>query len=84
MSANTEKRDADLERRSSELDQELKVIQEKAGHLADLRGASFLGVLVFLVLLFVRDEKPVFGICAVVCFWSSTAWLKMYLSVSSL
>lgn len=68
MSANTEKRDADLERRSSELDQELKVIQEKAGHLADLRGASFLGVLFFLVLLFVRDEKSVFGICAVVCF----------------
>ena len=68
MSERTEKRNADLERRSSELDQELKVIQDKAGHLADLRGLSFAGVLVFLILFFIRDEKVPFAIGAGVCF----------------
>ncbi|MBP5417103.1 MAG: hypothetical protein J6Y58_06210 [Clostridiales bacterium] len=57
MSEKTDKRNADLDQRSSELDQELKIISEKAGHLANLRGISFIGVLVFIILVFAKDEK---------------------------
>ena len=64
MSERTEKRNADLDQRSSELDQELKTIEDKAGHLANLRGLSFAGVLVFIFLFFARDEKIPFSICA--------------------
>ena len=64
MSERTEKRNADLDQRSSELDQELKTIEDKAGHLANLRGLSFAGVLVFIILFFARDEKIPFSICA--------------------
>ena len=61
MSSNTEKRNADLDQRSEELDRELSVIQDKAGQLANLRGVSFIGVLAFVILFFSREEKLVFG-----------------------
>lgn len=64
MSEKTEKRNADLDLRSSDLDQELKVIQEKTGHLANLRGISFIGVLVFIILFIARQEKIPFAIGA--------------------
>ena len=67
MSSNTEKRNADLDQRSEELDRELSVIQDKAGQLANLRGVSFIGVLAFVILFFSREEKLVFGIGAGIC-----------------
>ncbi|MCR5275072.1 MAG: hypothetical protein K6E26_06895 [Clostridiales bacterium] len=57
MSEKTEKRDSDLQNRTSELDQELNVIREKAGRLANLRGISFIGVLAFVILFFAQDRK---------------------------
>ncbi|MBR5059005.1 MAG: MutS family DNA mismatch repair protein [Clostridiales bacterium] len=67
MSERTEKRDSDLENRSSELDRELKEISEKAGHLANIRGVCFLGVLAFVILYFSQDRNLPYLIGSLAC-----------------
>ncbi|MBO4649667.1 MAG: hypothetical protein J5653_00575 [Clostridiales bacterium] len=67
MSERTEKRDLDLENRSSELDRELKEISEKAGSLANLRGICFLGILAFVLLYFFQDDQIAYLIGALIC-----------------
>ena len=66
MSEKTEKRDLDLESRSSELDRQLKEIDEKAGRLANIRGVCFLGVLAFVILYFYQDRNIAYLICGLV------------------
>ncbi|MBO4748192.1 MAG: hypothetical protein J5607_09090 [Clostridiales bacterium] len=67
MSERTEKRDSDLENRSSELDRELNEISEKAGRLANIRGVCFLGVLALVILYFSQDRNLPYLIGALVC-----------------
>lgn len=67
MSERTEKRDLDLENRSSELDRELKEISEKAGSLANIRGVCFLGIVAFVLLYFFQDDLIAYLIGALVC-----------------
>ena len=66
MSEKTEKRDLDLESRSSELDRQLKEIDEKAGRLANIRGVCFLGALAFVILYFYQDRNIAYLICGMV------------------
>ena len=67
MSERTEKRDSDLENRSSELDRELNEISETAGRLANIRGVCFLGVLALVILFFSQDRNLPYLIGALVC-----------------
>ena len=68
MSEKTEKRDLDLESRSSELDRQFKDIEEKTGRLANIRGVCFLGVLAFVILYFSQDRNIAYLICGLVSF----------------
>lgn len=67
MSERTEKRDSELKSRSDSLGQELKTLKEKAGNLANLRGAFFIALIIFAVFFFTKDRQIGYLIGALLC-----------------